>query len=731
MEFFLYAILFSAVYFYAGIGLTFLLIPKQFEKYSLYISPFTGLAYLSYCSWFLFEYSTWGTNQYAALLLIPPLFFLILAFFMKNERATEILFPLKRENLPIIVICIIIFLMISSPYFFKIDGISNTITLGNNDIIEYAAASKYLMSSSELYSPIVYVPTSIDTILFFLQNTYFSSMLATAIPCSLFHLEPYQAINLVIYLFFIFILPILYIIAVEIFDHSKNIALLITLLIGINWHLFYIVYDGFLGQCIGTGFFLVLILLTFYPILKCENFSDIIKFLPINVLICFGLLISYNVFVPLFLIPSFLFILLYYIYSKSKRFVFQSSTYIFLTFLIVAIISPLSFNNRFFSLFYFNDAVAGWDLPLMTPEKLFGLIYKNMFEPIPIFFTILLSTIIIVFFIVSLYRLFEKDKKRFFLFSSFLLFVIVFYCILFIKEALSPSFSGDGYKAYKLLTYFIPLTLLIGLYFLEFLNSPNTKMNSWQKNITRFLLCLLIVGCLASTFGLMWWNATGSTSIDKDIIDLRKINSYNNISSINIEDNAYWGPMWIHYFLFENTTIYFKYPSYYSASPLNGDWTLKEVKPDILSPTSLNGSIRINNKYFLENNNSYITTNKSCTTTLFKGWYDLESLQGLKWRWGGMMNETPTVKLFCSDEIQSIDIYLVYWALNPNNNISITLDNETIVNCPERQCDIDNVGITNGTHIISFDSSLPPEQPGTQDQRYLGYAFSNITIIPH
>ena len=60
MEFFLYAILISIFYIYSGIGLSFLLCPKHFEKYCFYFSPFVGLAYLSYFSWFFFEYSNMG-----------------------------------------------------------------------------------------------------------------------------------------------------------------------------------------------------------------------------------------------------------------------------------------------------------------------------------------------------------------------------------------------------------------------------------------------------------------------------------------------------------------------------------------------------------------------------------------------------------------------------------------------------------------------------------------------
>ena len=148
MYFFLYALLLAALFIFSGIGLTFLITPRVFEKYSLYLSPFVGLAYLSYCSWILYKYSPWGTDVSAKYLLLPPLVFLFLAAILKKDRISSIVFPLKKENLLLILLCGILFVSIAYPYYSRIDGISNTITLGNNDILDYASTSKYLMTSS-------------------------------------------------------------------------------------------------------------------------------------------------------------------------------------------------------------------------------------------------------------------------------------------------------------------------------------------------------------------------------------------------------------------------------------------------------------------------------------------------------------------------------------------------------------------------------------------------------
>ena len=206
----------AALFIFSGIGLAILITPRVFEKYSLYFSPFVGLAYLSYCSWFLFEYSSMGTNQYAKFLLIPPLFFLVIAAIFKKDRIASIVFPCKKENLIIILICWILFVSIAYPYYSKIDGISNTITRGNNDIVDYASTSKYLMTSSfthpTILSPLAYshpsrytrtpshVSVGFTKILFF--GIFIHGDTRFDLP-----LESYQLQNLILYLFFVAMVP--------------------------------------------------------------------------------------------------------------------------------------------------------------------------------------------------------------------------------------------------------------------------------------------------------------------------------------------------------------------------------------------------------------------------------------------------------------------------------------------------------------------------------------------
>ena len=63
----------------------------------------------------------------------------------------------------------------------------------------------------------------------------------------------------------------MYLLSVEMFGYSKNMALCIALLVGLNFNLLYLVYEGFLGQIIGMGFFICLFLTMYYPLYRMKH----------------------------------------------------------------------------------------------------------------------------------------------------------------------------------------------------------------------------------------------------------------------------------------------------------------------------------------------------------------------------------------------------------------------------------------------------------------------------
>jgi hypothetical protein len=295
-----------------------------------------------------------------------------------------------------------------------------------------------------------------------------------------------------------------------------------------------------------------------------------------------------------------------------------------------------------------------------------------------------------------------------------------------IKEFLSPSFSGEGYKAYKLFTYFVPFILLTSLYYLkDFEFAIPQKKNFGKKTAVIIFLCLLILGNIWSVLAMVSVSASQSGSINKDIIGLQKIADFDNVSSINIEEKSFWDQMWMYYFLFERKTVYLKYPTYYGASPQNGEWTLRKnsisVGDILVGSSDENKTILLLNKgYFLEKSSSPLETN------LLEGWYDLESNSFAKWRWTGSSNHS-IIGLHAKEDLIAT-VSLRYWPVDMANSFSISLDDKKITDCKEiNYCLIENLTVSKGAHTLIIKPALPPSS-GRDADRALSYAFTEIKI---
>lgn len=597
-EFILYSILIALLYIYSGIGLTLLLIPKNLEKYSLYLSPFVGLSYLSYIGWFFVHYSSDSMDVYARLLLLPPIIFLIISMIIKKNRISELFWPFKKENLLLIVICVVVFTGISTPYLLRVDGL-NAMNLGNADIINYAATAKFMthsFSSQNNISMAGYFHSLTD-------NDVFGAYLSTAIPSSIFSLETYKLQNITIYLFYTFLLPIIFLVGFEIFKYNRYFSMVIAFLSAINAHLIFILYQSYLSQVIGGGILLCLFLFMFYPVLNCKKLVSFFPYIPLASLFTFSLMATYITLVPLFFIPLIICILLIFMNKKSIYNFINPFIFLSLTLLATFLILPSYFISRINYMLSMTKVIVGWNLPLFSPDWIFGLVGNNMsgwrgtIQSLPIVYRIILSILIVLIITASLIHLFKKERNIFYISISFLSFIFLFYCYLIIKERLSPSFTGEGYKAYKLITYFIPIILLSGLcYFRNFRLLSTSKITKNQM-LSIIFLVFLIAGNISSSMAMIEVNYHISISIKENIIGLQKLEKMDNVSSINILENDEWEQMWINYFLFMDKKLYLQIKTYYPASPLLGEWTLRKSGPrynsfkmNIRFPSGLSGS---------------------------------------------------------------------------------------------------------------------------------------------
>lgn len=726
MDFFLYSFLYTCYFILSGFGLTLLLIPKQLEKYTLFFSPFVGLVYVTYLSTLFIEFGNWGSNVYVWVILILSIIITAIALMSRKHIFCFYSSYVRRVIFQILCICIIIFFVLSFPYYSNYDGLINTISLGNNDIISYATAAKYAMVSSFNYSPIPYVPEVTPGFNHILRTDYVSAIFATALPCSLFGLETFQIQNLGIFLFFIFMLPLIYILGVEIFNYSKNFALILTILVGLNIHLFYIVYQGFFGQIIGMGYFYGLLFILLYPIIKNQGFRETIATVPFSILLFIGLWSSYETIIPLLIGPYLLFCIIQLFHTDSIQIFNRNIFYVLLVIFLSFVIYPFSIYERLQKLISFKDVIAGWDMPILTPDWILGIVGNNYLfrSEIPYIWIILSISMMIIFYF-SIRSQFKDNFQLFIISLIYLGSIICLYLFLIIKEFLSPDFSGDGYRAYKLMTYFIPLFILTFYYFFRENDWDFNKPYLKKSNFFSIIFLVLTISTVLSGSMMALSGDVEFLSIDSSIIDLNTNPEVLNLDSINIETQSYWEQMWIHYFLFDKLPVYLKYQTYYKPSSLISNWTLKRNnnEKDIFDFKEFGKKpdIEINDKYSLKNNGSF-------EVIMGDGWYNPEYITDSTWRWSGKNNISPSLIIVNHEGNSFINLFLSYFPLNPINSLSIYRNGMLIKNCPDNFCSITNISLNHDTNKIIFQAKIPPEQPNSGDTRDLGFAFTRITV---
>ena len=144
-------------------------------------------------------------------------------------------------------------------------------------------------------------------------------------------------------------------------------------------------------------------------------------------------------------------------------------------------------------MFLLSKTSGGLDLPFLFPDGIFGVnVFSLLSRSTPEIVTGALSVAAVIAVLFSFYRMYKENYQLFCLACSCLALVFTVYSYYSVQEALSPSFSGDGYKAYKILTYFIPILIISALYYGKDLRlSRIIREYDAQKNI--FLRSRIVV----------------------------------------------------------------------------------------------------------------------------------------------------------------------------------------------------------------------------------------------
>ncbi|OGG26693.1 hypothetical protein A2960_00780 [Candidatus Gottesmanbacteria bacterium RIFCSPLOWO2_01_FULL_39_12b] len=530
------------ILFYSGYGLGYLLTPRALKKHRLWLTPWYAIVIL------IFILVIFGRMGFSISKIIAPLF-VLLSFtnfyvFIKNKTIFKINL---KEDFIIGAIIIISILSNLSPLF-RYYRYPTSLSLGNNDIIDYAVNSDYLIKHPITDSVKGNIPTEVGDLL--VERNRWGPPIVISFFQMIFNLKAYQYISIFHAVIYSLMLPLGYILAKIIFRPSLISLVLILTVTAFNSNLLYILYHNFSGQILYWGLELFILIFLIAYIFGAKTKTKLINLYDITLGISISVLFfSYHEGAIFVLFPLLLFYVIQLLLKNGKSGNFWSLIKVML------ITGLTSFSTIIKSIIvnYYQSIGAnpnqpiGWTLfrnsiPYANPFEMIGLYSIHSFEPLPIFIAILLSlgTIVIIF-----YGLF-KSKNRLFLFCY-----IAFYSfILFLYSFIYPNFWAYN----RSLTFNLPLILVL-------FSIGITQIVKNRILLKRYILAGIIILELFSAIKLNKRFRSEHLVVDKSLISLQELPSSNSFSEPIfmeglIDDNIpLWKRIWTSYFLYNGKPL--------------------------------------------------------------------------------------------------------------------------------------------------------------------------------
>jgi hypothetical protein len=600
----------------SGLGPALLLFPRELEKYRLPLLPALGFSWITLLGWMFFQSDAPGTDSYAILLVTISLGLGGVGVIVKRKslfrRSPQVRRTVRGVWIPL-GLSLTAFLVLSIPHL-KNGLAFSAVSTGNNDLPNYAVISRYLKefkrtdaTSGYLYqdaildsSPSPEVKFSSLHSLARIEN--FGAYFTTAYLSTVLHRDPDECLALLPSLFFCLILPLVYLLCIDIFSYGKRGAAVTSLFFGVNSIGHYLIFAGFLAQIessfLATAFILpFLSLLTFH---EEKKISELLKSLPILSLLAWGLFISYAHMMPLVFLLMMGLVLVLSIRKKNFRLAFNWCALLLFVALACAALSPFRLHALSVMLPFMGKTGSGWFLPLLSPSLYLGFDYVLDFQS-GLKATYLIRAFCFVF-VLSLLALFLRSKLRekSDLFSAYFIgaLSLSYFILIQTPDGHSPwsvgleSFSDlstlGGYRSFKLLAYFLPL--LIPCCFLLLRDFKRLKTPGVLLFILTVALIPLNLTKAAQTLEFAKNRSPHLIFVPSEMRNLLKTDRDPKIRSVNImAENAYWETLWENYFLIHKR-LYFNSVSYRNLSSLDGDWDV-DMKGAPFFERSLKGRI--------------------------------------------------------------------------------------------------------------------------------------------
>lgn len=597
IEIFLYSVLTVLILFLLGFGITVLAIPKRLREYALWLTPWFTIVFLIF-SLTLLSLAGVSVRQASPYLVIFLIFLGAVAIWKKLRWSLNI----KEDSVIAIFIAVSIVLNLSP--LIRHEKALTTVSMGNNDVVAYAATPDYFISHSirdnfgdkaALLKP---VRIGVDNLI---RDGYrWGTPLLSSFFLNIFSLQGYQYAYLLQVILFALALPLIYVLFRLLYKPSIVGFILTVSLFAFNSNILYMLYHNFFGQILFWGIELFLLIFIFsyfsFPKILKNAFTKYDYILGVTIA---SLYFAYHESIVFILPPLLIFFLFYSIWYKTAK---LFSPLIRICLIVVLSASVSIVNSVVFDLFQasgINNPI-GWGLfrkstPYANPFEAMGFYSIHSFEPMPILVALGLSLLTLLVIMKGFLRLKQKLLAGCFL---------VIYCLFCVWTAI----LHHNFFAYnRALTYTLPLfVVLFSIGIVELLRT--------KKRVLFVVVFILVFLEFFSAIKLNRRFIRERIVVDKSLISLSELQR--DLPTLNepvyTEQTftglvSYWRQVWTDYFLYA-LSIY---------TPSNFDRTKKEIPEGSLILVSKSAVLMYPPKIFLSKivwENDYYRLGRLCNS---------------------------------------------------------------------------------------------------------------------
>ena len=721
MSHLLWSLLFAALFGFLGLGVTLLTLPAVLRRYALPIAPLAGFSFATLAAWCFAAMGFRGTDAYAVPLALLALIPLAAAIYTTGRRTTDQL--LNRDSAIAGALGLLGFLIAAAPSMVGRTGLT-AISLGNADIGLYAIMARYLKEyrlgeASGFFSqePVMIGATAVDR---------FGAVIATALPASLFSRDTYELQNVAAHVFCASMVMMVFAVAREVFAFRRGAAAIGTLVIVVNPLLYYAVFHDFVSQIIGMALALLLVVLHTH-LVRENTFKTYRGCVAIVGLTTWGLSCVYGHMVPILLVAIGAWVSAAAFQARSPKLLARWLGFCAITIALVVIASPERAGVALGQVELFGGAVGGivrepkgWFVPLLLPSGLFTMprAFPLTDAHLPVLVSWALGISFFALLLIGLLETWRRDTARFVIIVGWMLPIVAGTLLLAYFDRTNAGWGG--YASYKFLSFFAPMVVLC-------LIAPlaDPLASRLVRGVAAASLVVIALTGIEGSWRLVGI-MRGVPGVSPQLAELKKVEAMPDIDSINLPDSrALLNTMWKAHFL-ARKFLYIQESTYFSPSAPRGTWTLLTNPP--LGPVVAVGvadgygarQVPINDAYLLARDNKRIRLDFG------DGWYPAEPTL----RWMGLDGAADaSLILNVSGDPLPASIALEYFSVNPQNRLSLYLDDRLIAECASgsHRCVV-KADLAGGARVLRLHASLLPERPANGDPRVLGFAITRIEI---